>query len=231
MFVLASEVQSCQNCGAELVFRKGRFGAFYGCSNFPQCTYKVNVKRPADVRRAVRWEENYDWGHCATEYISVGSSPSFVDISDIADDRFPASKVSVHLKGNKTSKSQRQTLVSQGLKKLLLRGEYAFCGQEVERVLLSGIDKKDRPKPFEKTHPELGYDDRLKLQSLEVTAAINHGYAAIKGRLDIDGPAITACDSHRERWFIQEWVPQSLGSTAVHWFIPQLPIDVFWYLQ
>ena len=60
--MLASGVQNCQNCGAELVLRKTRFGAFYEYSNFPQCTFKINVKRPADVRRAVRWEENYKWG-------------------------------------------------------------------------------------------------------------------------------------------------------------------------
>ena len=30
---------SCPRCGADLVERKGKYGNFYGCSNFPQCKY------------------------------------------------------------------------------------------------------------------------------------------------------------------------------------------------
>ena len=29
----------CPNCGAELVYRKGKFGEFVGCSNYPTCNY------------------------------------------------------------------------------------------------------------------------------------------------------------------------------------------------
>ncbi|MBL7980073.1 MAG: NERD domain-containing protein [Bacteroidetes Order II. Incertae sedis bacterium] len=29
----------CPRCGGKLVTRKGRFGNFYGCSNFPKCRY------------------------------------------------------------------------------------------------------------------------------------------------------------------------------------------------
>ncbi|MDO8569835.1 MAG: UvrD-helicase domain-containing protein [bacterium] len=31
----------CQNCGGELVQRKGPYGVFYSCTNFPRCDYKV----------------------------------------------------------------------------------------------------------------------------------------------------------------------------------------------
>lgn len=30
----------CPRCGGRLVIRKGKFGDFYGCSNYPQCTFK-----------------------------------------------------------------------------------------------------------------------------------------------------------------------------------------------
>ena len=29
----------CPRCGAPLVLRKGKFGAFYGCSNYPKCRF------------------------------------------------------------------------------------------------------------------------------------------------------------------------------------------------
>lgn len=32
----------CPLCGGKLVLRTGRYGSFYGCSNYPQCTYKLN---------------------------------------------------------------------------------------------------------------------------------------------------------------------------------------------
>lgn len=34
---------SCPKCGGELLRRKGRFGFFYGCSNFPVCRYTQNA--------------------------------------------------------------------------------------------------------------------------------------------------------------------------------------------
>jgi DNA topoisomerase I len=35
--------ESCEQCGAPLVFRKGRFGPFIACSNYPKCRYTKKV--------------------------------------------------------------------------------------------------------------------------------------------------------------------------------------------
>lgn len=32
----------CPRCGGNLVVRKGAYGKFYGCSNYPKCRYKLN---------------------------------------------------------------------------------------------------------------------------------------------------------------------------------------------
>ncbi|MCF0182369.1 MAG: topoisomerase DNA-binding C4 zinc finger domain-containing protein [Muribaculaceae bacterium] len=29
----------CQMCGGRLVYRSGRYGDFWGCSNYPRCKY------------------------------------------------------------------------------------------------------------------------------------------------------------------------------------------------
>ena len=33
----------CPRCGGELVRRKGRYGEFLGCSNYPRCRYTKNI--------------------------------------------------------------------------------------------------------------------------------------------------------------------------------------------
>ena len=34
----------CPKCGSQLVLRKGQYGKFYGCSNYPNCRYTLNIK-------------------------------------------------------------------------------------------------------------------------------------------------------------------------------------------
>ncbi len=34
----------CPKCGGQLVKRKGKYGEFYGCSNYPKCRYTVDKK-------------------------------------------------------------------------------------------------------------------------------------------------------------------------------------------
>ena len=45
--------EKCPECGSELVLRKGRYGEFIACSNFPKCKYSRNVakdnEKSADV--------------------------------------------------------------------------------------------------------------------------------------------------------------------------------------
>lgn len=35
----------CPKCGANLVERVGKYGKFYGCSNYPKCQYTENIKK------------------------------------------------------------------------------------------------------------------------------------------------------------------------------------------
>ena len=35
----------CPKCGAKLIKRKGKYGYFYGCSNYPNCKYVQNIKK------------------------------------------------------------------------------------------------------------------------------------------------------------------------------------------
>lgn len=37
-----TNTKRCEDCGGELVVRKGKYGTFWGCENFPECTYISN---------------------------------------------------------------------------------------------------------------------------------------------------------------------------------------------
>ena len=38
--------ESCPECGNDLVIRKGRYGAFTACSNYPECKYIKKEEKP-----------------------------------------------------------------------------------------------------------------------------------------------------------------------------------------
>ena len=33
----------CPKCGHELILREGRYGIFWGCSNYPNCNYTKHL--------------------------------------------------------------------------------------------------------------------------------------------------------------------------------------------
>ena len=39
------QVYKCPRCGNELKQKEGKYGAFYGCSNYPKCRYHISSKR------------------------------------------------------------------------------------------------------------------------------------------------------------------------------------------
>lgn len=41
----------CPNCGGDLVERRGTYGTFWGCSNFPKCRYTTNKRPPTSIHR------------------------------------------------------------------------------------------------------------------------------------------------------------------------------------
>lgn len=41
---VGSDSHTCPECGSSLIIRKGRYGSFLGCSNYPKCRYTKNLK-------------------------------------------------------------------------------------------------------------------------------------------------------------------------------------------
>jgi DNA topoisomerase-1 len=49
--------ENCEKCGAPLVYRKGRFGSFIACSNYPKCRYTRKMTGDFEKEKEVQ-EEN-----------------------------------------------------------------------------------------------------------------------------------------------------------------------------
>ena len=39
------EIKMCPQCGKPLKLRKGRYGFFFGCTGYPDCSYIENIKK------------------------------------------------------------------------------------------------------------------------------------------------------------------------------------------
>lgn len=55
----------CPTCSAQMILRKGPYGEFYGCRNYPDCTTTVNVDdvdEKFDV--ATSFEDGESYGSC-----------------------------------------------------------------------------------------------------------------------------------------------------------------------
>jgi DNA topoisomerase-1 len=39
----------CEKCGADMVVKNGRYGAFYACSNYPKCKFTKPKNKEIDI--------------------------------------------------------------------------------------------------------------------------------------------------------------------------------------
>ena len=53
--------KQCPICGSPLVLRKGKYSEFYGCGNFPSCTYmeKKEIEIPKNAKKCPQCKEGY----------------------------------------------------------------------------------------------------------------------------------------------------------------------------
>lgn len=65
--------EMCPECGSELLLRKGRFGEFVACSNFPKCKYtkNLNAQKEDEDKKALATDEICD--KCGSAMVIKGS--------------------------------------------------------------------------------------------------------------------------------------------------------------
>jgi ssDNA-binding Zn-finger/Zn-ribbon topoisomerase 1 len=41
--IVVNKDKVCPECGGNLIERSGKYGKFFGCSNYPKCQYTKNI--------------------------------------------------------------------------------------------------------------------------------------------------------------------------------------------
>ena len=54
--------KKCPDCGADLVYKFGRFGKFIACSNYPECKHKEQTNEEQSTEKELK--EKYEWQEC-----------------------------------------------------------------------------------------------------------------------------------------------------------------------
>lgn len=63
-------LEKCPECGGVLVKRKGKYGTFAGCSNYPECTFRCSLKK-------VNFKAKKQTNHISTKYNAKTYIPPF----------------------------------------------------------------------------------------------------------------------------------------------------------
>ncbi len=54
--------KKCPDCGADLIYKFGRFGKFIACSNYPECKHKEQTTEEQSTEKELK--EKYEWLEC-----------------------------------------------------------------------------------------------------------------------------------------------------------------------
>lgn len=197
----------------------------------------------------VEWWEFGDRGSHFAEYTPVGAIPGILleNLSQQARDSF--SKSTARFAGTDTPNpvdclrkvlSQTVFLINREralipsddarfaasiLEKLLMRGNTPLPTLGIERQALQLNALSDSVEEISSTEPEMGwYCDLVADAAGILRAVIDRDEFSLDPAFDYKvGRDNSVLGSEAEAKFIHNWVPDALGESAGHWFIPQAP--------
>ena len=169
------------------------------------------------------------------EYVSIGAMPGAFGNS-LADDlrleRALSQSLFLYPKDRPAAPPDHARLVSGLLTKLLQRGRTPLPTLGIEREALRTRGLLDKAEGLGEEGPEMGWelrqfasratDSKTVLRRLATRKQFKLSPSMSFGAgLDTELMGSTA-----EALFLEQWVPQTLGPSAGHWFTPQAPLDV-----
>ena len=209
----------------------------------------VHESKPDPI--PVEWEEFGDRGMYFADYVPIGSCPSTLtrslfrcdhiskftnngagisELEEIRDSMESIRKIlsqTVYLmKRDRNRLENEDSLFAASiLEKLLMRGNTPFPTFRIEREALKLYGLSDSVEEMEVNAPEVGWKTDLRPDPVRILGAMI-GRPEFKLN-DVFSYSLTRHDltlgSIEEHKFLNEWVPQELGESAGHWFIPQVP--------
>ena len=245
---------NCPKCQSPMTLKRAMRGQnrgnqFWGCSDFPQCRGIVNIDNHADIvnvpiadnQEALsipkKWRDSVKRKGWFSEYISVGSLPSFASYLYRDKDKhlFKILSQSLFLENNQKERApagEDINLIGSMLIKLLQRGYSPLCTVGVENQIIKKFQLEEIVKPVD-DESDISYQlfDRTNLSSqLIINQLIKRNNLVLDEEFDNTGDTNGLFDSPFEQKFFKEWIPDniqsdSLGDSASNWFIPQASLD------
>lgn len=240
---------SCPVCSSKMILRTAKRGSnagsqFWGCSRFPKCRGTVDQHNkgeekfsdsastnedPETSNRKVIWYDNLVRKNYNSEYITLGSAPHFLgelNLNSIGKfcNQFNllSKKVSIGSPDNDAN------FIGAILQKLLTRGDLPYCSLGIEESLASQKIIRKLIKEFDKKNPSIGWywsaEKPFDLKS-EISLSLQKCKLTDGDLEKIKKNTKGVFDSPIELKFLTEWIPNNFGLNAIHWFIPQAPLD------
>ncbi len=144
--------EMCPECGSELLLRKGRFGEFVACSNFPKCKYTKNLnedKEDSD-KKAITTDEVCD--KCGSPMVIKGSKRG----EFLACSAYPKCKNAKPLTPPKQLEMPCPECGGVLIERSGKRGVFYGCSNYPKCKFISNIE------PVNKKCPECGYTMGIK---------------------------------------------------------------------
>ena len=57
----------CPECGSKVIVKNGKYGEFYGCTNFPKCRFTANCEYDQEFD-IDEWRHEQEWYEAEAEY-------------------------------------------------------------------------------------------------------------------------------------------------------------------
>ena len=183
----------------------------------------------------ISWKESAvrtDW---LPEYVSIGAMPGVLREIAGHEPRLERCLSQCILLWSRSrpreTVSEHVVLVSVLLRKILQRGRVPLPTLEVEREALRVFGLISEAKDLSSGGLELGWEmprqtfSQMGPQGL-IAATTERTSFSLDPSFGFDpGSESALLQSEAEAWFLERWVPKSLGPSAGHWFTPQASLD------
>lgn len=244
---------ACPDCSSDMILRTAKRGSnagnqFWGCSNFPRCKGIVNIDKDdpqsdpqssqsqtetepetSTTKQKTVWYDNLNRENYNSEYITLGSTPHFLSGLKLASLSRSCNQFNLlSARSLSTNFDEDGNYVGTILQKLLTRGDLPYCSLGIEETLASQKTVKKSVKKFDKKDPTIGWywcaEAPFDLKT-EMNSSLQRRKLTASDVTTIKQNTRSSFDSPLEEKFFTEWIPNNFGPDALHWFIPQAPLD------
>ncbi len=182
----------------------------------------------------VTWFEGTGLREHIAEYVSIGALPGVAkdDLpKNLALERLLSQTLLLYRQDRESFPSNHSDMVSGLLIKLLQRGHAPLPTLGVEREALHVNGILDKVDDLNHVGKEVGWElgpGDAQQATLEAILKVLSGRTPFMLHPPFDyqnAQRASLLGSQMESWFLNQWVADTLGPEAAHWFTPQAPLD------